>query len=87
MALLAYLYSDHAPIEEGDPVSILVLANQFFQPRLVTLAEYYITKGIQRPFNENAVDAEEDVDVVAILYSAMVCSIPSVRYAEYTIHS
>ena len=70
-ALLEYLYSDHAPIEEGDPVGIIVLANRFCQPRLVTLAEYYITKGIEKSFSTND-GSDADVDVIGILYSAKV---------------
>ena len=82
-ALLEYLYSDHAPIEEGDPVGILVLANQFCQPRLVTLAEYYVTKCVENSFNAKG-GADADVDVVGILYSAKV-ELNNTRYTKFSV--
>ena len=69
MGLLEYLYSDHAPIEGGDPVGVLVLANQFFQPRLVAMAEYCITNGIR---NTVAEKYAETVDVVNIMNNSKV---------------
>ena len=71
MALLEYLYSDHTPIEEGDPVGILVLANQFCQPRLVALAEYYITKELEESISDTCTETS-DVDVVDIMEKSMV---------------
>ena len=71
MALLEYLYSDHAPIGEGDPVGVLVLANQFCQPRLVNLAEYYVTKELQNAINDKCTE-NIDVDVVAIMENSKV---------------
>ena len=69
MGLLEYLYSDHAPIEGGDPVGVLVLANQFCLPRLVTMAEYCITNGIR---NTVAEKYAETVDVVNIMNNSKV---------------
>lgn len=39
MALLEYIYTEHAPIEEGDPLLIMELADQYRVPRLITLCE------------------------------------------------
>eukprot|EP00731_Ephydatia_muelleri_P009357 Em0004g1695a len=38
LAFLEYLYTDHSPIEEGDSVGILVLANEYVMPRLTSLS-------------------------------------------------
>ncbi|EGG18219.1 Rab GTPase [Cavenderia fasciculata] len=47
-AILEYLYTSHAPIEDNDSVGILVLANRFGLSRLMTLCELYISKEIDR---------------------------------------
>ena len=46
LAILEYLYTDHAPIEEGDSEEIMALADRFCLPRLVSLCELYITKKV-----------------------------------------
>ena len=83
MALLEYLYSDHAPIEEGDPVGVLVLANQFCQPRLVALAEYYITKELENSINEKYPE-NSNVDVVAIMDDSKVwiCAMMTINHSN-----
>ncbi|EGC30174.1 hypothetical protein DICPUDRAFT_50894 [Dictyostelium purpureum] len=48
MAVLEYLYTAHAPIEEGDSVGILIMANRFDLRRLVSLCELYISKEIEK---------------------------------------
>ena len=65
LALLEYLYTDHAPIEEGDAVGILVAADRYGQDRLRNLCELYITKGVDV--------TEEHVDVIGLLHTAQVC--------------
>ncbi len=71
MALLEYLYTDHAPIEEGDSVGIMVLANQYCQPRLVNLCELYITKEVDRSVVKNIEKSE--IDVIGLLLTSDVC--------------
>ncbi|XP_022081978.1 rho-related protein racA-like isoform X2 [Acanthaster planci] len=66
LALLEYLYTDHAPIEEGDAVGILVAADRYGQDRLRNLCELYITKGVDV--------TEEHVDVIGLLHTAQMCN-------------
>ncbi|XP_022081983.1 rho-related protein racA-like [Acanthaster planci] len=66
LALLEYLYTDHAPIEEGDAVGILVAADQYGQDRLRNLCELYISKGVDV--------TEEHVDVIGLLHTAQMCN-------------
>ena len=47
MALLEYIYTDTAPIEEGDALAIMAIADQFCLTRLVTLCEMYIIQDTQ----------------------------------------
>lgn len=61
LALLEYLYTDHAPIEEGDSVEIMVLADRFCLPRLVTLCELYITKKVDKAIQKRVADSTGDV--------------------------
>ena len=92
MALLEYLYSDHTPMEERDPVGILVLANQFCQPRLVALAEYYITRELQESISDTCTETS-DVDVVDIMEKSkvgiLICAIlfKKTRQFMYVLHT
>lgn len=61
MALLEYLYTDHAPIEEGDSVEIMVLADRFCLPRLVTMCELYTTKKVDSLIQKRVSDGTNDV--------------------------
>ncbi|KAJ7378706.1 hypothetical protein OS493_021288 [Desmophyllum pertusum] len=61
LALLEYLYTDHAPIEEGDSVEIMILADRFCLPRLVTLCELYITKKVDASIQKRVADGTSDV--------------------------
>lgn len=61
LALLEYLYTDHAPIEEGDSVEIMALADRFCLPRLVTLCELYITKKVDKAVQKKVADGTDDV--------------------------
>lgn len=61
MALLEYLYTDHAPIEEGDSVEIMVLADRFCLPRLVTMCELYTTKKVDSLIQKRVSDGTKDV--------------------------
>ncbi|XP_022095620.1 rho-related protein racA-like isoform X2 [Acanthaster planci] len=64
LALLEYLYTDHAPIEEGDAVGILVAADRYGQDRLRNLCEMYITKGVDV--------TDKHVDVIGLLHTAQI---------------
>ncbi len=70
LALLEYLYTDHAPIEEGDCVGILIAANQFCQARLVNLCELYITKEVDRSCSKQIEKSE--IDVIGLLHTSQV---------------
>ena len=61
LALLEYLYTDHASIEEGDSVEIMILADRFCLPRLVTLCELYITKKVDATIQKRVADGTSDV--------------------------
>jgi len=63
-AFLQYLYTDHAPIEEGDPAAILVLANQYCVGRLRALCELYISKTIEKATEVSI--AKSDVDFIGM---------------------
>ena len=70
LALLEYLYTDHSPIEEGDSVGILVLADEYCVPRLRNLCELYITKDVDRHCSKQI--EKSDIDVVGLLNTAEV---------------
>jgi len=61
LAILEYLYTDHAPIEEGDSVGIMILANRFCLPRLVTLCEVSITKKMDSVIQKRVADVTSDI--------------------------
>ena len=70
LALLEYLYTDHAPIEDGDGVGILVLADEYCVPRLGNLCELYVTKEVDRHCSKQI--EKSDIDVVGLLNTAEV---------------
>ena len=70
LALLEYMYTDHAPIEEGDSVALMVAANQFCLTRLVCLCELYITKEVDKSCRENIEKSE--IDVIGLLLTSQV---------------
>ena len=72
LAFLEYIYSDHAPIEDGDSVYILTIANQYFVKRLVNLCELYITKEVDRSVVKNI--QKSHIDVIGLLLSSQVVS-------------
>jgi len=65
LALVEYLYTDHSPIEEGDSMGILALANGYCMERLVTLCELYISKMVDKAIAEGIEKAE--INVVGLL--------------------
>nr|XP_022308728.1 rho-related protein racA-like [Crassostrea virginica] len=70
LALLEYLYSDHAPIEEGDSVGIMVLADEYCQRRLINLCELYITKEVDRNVTKRI--EKSDIDVIGLLLTSQI---------------
>lgn len=70
LALLEYLYTDHAPIEEGDGVGILVLADEYCVKRLCNLCELYVTKEVDRQCSKRIQRSE--IDVIGLLSTAQV---------------
>ncbi len=61
LALLEYLYTDHAPIEESDAVGILALSNQYAVSRLMGLCELYISKEVERRTADSIAQADLNV--------------------------
>ena len=73
MAVLEYIYTDHAPIEEGDAVGILVTAERFTQDRLKNLCELYITKEVDVSVRDQI--EKVDIDVIGLLQTSQVNSL------------
>src|SRR5688572_23598032 len=66
MAFLEYLYTCHSPIEDSnDSIGILVLANRYGTPRLLSLCELYISKTVERETSQSILNA--DIDVIGLL--------------------
>jgi len=71
LALLGYLYSDHIPWDQHQKFQVLdliELGDRFGVSRLVTLAELYVTKQIERATANDITKA--DIDVINILHCA-----------------
>lgn len=60
--MLEYLYTDHSPIEETDSIGIMILANQYVQPRLSTLCQLYVTKQVDKACAKSI--AEADINII-----------------------
>lgn len=71
LVLLEYLYSDHAHVEEGYPVDMMAIANQYLQSRLLSLCELKIVKQVEAAWSKDT-DDESDVDVIGLLLKAQV---------------
>ncbi|XP_038077466.1 rho-related protein racA-like isoform X1 [Patiria miniata] len=82
LALLEYLYTDHAPIEEGDAVGIMVAADRYGQERLKNLCELYITKGVDVAVANSI--AEAHVDVIGLLHTAQMYN--TTQLAAWCLH-
>jgi len=82
LALLEYFYSDHAPIEEGDSMGILVLANEYCSERLITLCELYISKEIDRAI-ANGIE-KADINIVGLLLDSQQHNAP--QLAAFCLH-
>ncbi|XP_064386490.1 rho-related protein racA-like [Halichondria panicea] len=65
VCFLEYLYTDHAPIEEGNSMEILKLADRYVMSRLMSLCELYISKHVERATKHSI--AKADVDVIGLL--------------------
>lgn len=61
LAFLEYLYTDHAPIEEGDSIGILELSNKYVTGRLMSLCELYISKHVEKATAESISNAGVDI--------------------------
>eukprot|EP01133_Synstelium_polycarpum_P005638 gene5638-6507_t len=67
-AVMEYLYTAHSPIEDGDSVGILVLANRFGLSRLISLCELYISKEIDRATEVGIFKSQ--LDIIGLLICA-----------------
>ena len=71
LAMLEYLYTGHAPLDQGvDPVSLLILADKYNITRLINLCELYITKHVDSKCTGNIENT--DVDVIGLLNTSKV---------------
>lgn len=70
MPLLEYVYTDHAPIEGGDCIGILAAADQYRLPRLVSLAELWVSKMIEKATQKDVVKAFINISDVLDLANA-----------------
>ncbi|XP_060077823.1 rho-related protein racA-like [Ylistrum balloti] len=68
LALLEYLYTDQAPIEDIEVMELIVLADKYGLKRLTNLCEMYITKEIDKCVANNVGTAE--IDVIGILQTS-----------------
>lgn len=68
LAVLEYIYTAHAPVDEGDTFGILILAHGFRLPRLLQFAELYGSKKIERATTVGIQRA--DIDVIGLLHMA-----------------
>ncbi|XP_071960539.1 rho-related protein racA-like isoform X2 [Antedon mediterranea] len=82
LALLEYLYTDHSPIEEGDSIGIMILADRFCQPRLKNLCELYITKEVEAASANSIKDA--DIDVIQLLETSQMYN--SKQLSDWCLH-
>jgi len=60
-AMLEYIYTEHAPIEDVDSLELLVLANRYGVNRLMTLCELYISKAVEVATRTDIIKAEIDI--------------------------
>lgn len=68
LALLTFIYADRAAVDEANPISLLILANQYNQTRLVTLCEVYIAKMVEKATEKSVEHA--NINVVELLHIA-----------------
>jgi len=68
LALLEYFYTDHSPIEDGDSMGILALANEYCAERLISLCELYVSKTVDKAVAVGIEKAE--INVVGLLLDA-----------------
>lgn len=66
--ILEYMYSDHTDIEGVDPLSFIEVANLYGLKRLLTLAELYASKLIEKE-TANGIE-KSNIDVIGILHFA-----------------
>eukprot|EP00058_Branchiostoma_floridae_P005060 XP_002590548.1 hypothetical protein BRAFLDRAFT_124528 [Branchiostoma floridae] len=74
LALLEYLYTDNAPIEDVGPLDILPLADQYGQTRLISMCELYMTKDVDRDTGESI--EKSSTDVIGLLVMAQMHNAP-----------
>ncbi|XP_060078518.1 rho-related protein racA-like [Ylistrum balloti] len=68
LALLEYLYTDQAPIEQTDVISLIVLADKYGLKRLTNLCELHVTKEVNKSVIKTIEKA--DIDVIGLLQSS-----------------
>jgi len=81
-ALFEYMYTAHAPINDANVVSLMILANQYGLTRLVTLCELYITKLIEKATIDGIANA--DIDIIGLMLCAQTHNAP--QLAQFCLH-
>jgi len=82
LALLEFLYTSHAPIEESDAMEIIMVSNRFNVSRLITLCELFLSKEVERHTTQNISKAE--VDVIEMLLFAQQHN--ALQLAQFCLH-
>jgi len=82
LALLEFLYTSHAPIEESDAMEIIMVSNRFNVSRLITLCELFLSKEVERHTTQNISEAE--VDVIEMLLFAQQHN--ALQLAQFCLH-
>jgi len=86
LALIEFLYTDHAPIEKLDAVELMILANRFGMSRLVTLCELYISKDVEVATRVDIIKA--DIDVIGLLLVSQTHNAPQLAaFCSHFIYS
>jgi len=67
-AFMEYIYSDHAPIEDGDALGLLLLCNRYNAPRLLSMCELYVSKMVEVATKDGIEKA--DIDLIGLLHLA-----------------
>ena len=77
LILLEFLYTGHAPLDQGvDPVALLMLCDKYNVARLANLCEIHLSKLVDNKCCKNIEKA--DIDVIGLL------NLANVRVSKYS---
>ena len=66
LVFLEYLYTDHAPLVEGNALEVLTLANKYAVPRLMAMCEFFIFEKTVKQLMADGIN-QEDLDIIGML--------------------